>query len=189
MTSLKDSFCQKQPPEVSWVVFLEISQNSLENTCAPESHFILRPATLLKKDSGTGVFLWILWKFWERIFYRTPLDDCFLFSPFDHFNFQSFWRYDTFGTTWNFIYIFWKTALLGLFESFINLPWLYWILFFKLMFHTEAYSEPCQISSMERFTVNYFCRTIHLRYLTWFWCSKDLSWWRYLEDVLNTSSA
>ena len=30
-------------------VFLEISQNSQENTCAP--------ATLLKKGSGTGVFL------------------------------------------------------------------------------------------------------------------------------------
>ena len=31
-------------------VFLEISQNSQENTCAA-------PATLLKKGSGTGVFL------------------------------------------------------------------------------------------------------------------------------------
>ena len=31
-------------------VFLEISQNSQENTCA-------RPATLLKRDSGTGIFL------------------------------------------------------------------------------------------------------------------------------------
>ena len=35
------------------VVFLEISQNLPENTCA----------TLLKRDSGTGFFLWILWNF------------------------------------------------------------------------------------------------------------------------------
>ena len=45
-------------------VFVEISQNSLENTCAKVSFFNkvagLRSATLLKKDSGTGVFLWIL---------------------------------------------------------------------------------------------------------------------------------
>ena len=42
-------------------VFLEISQNSQENTCARVSFFNkvadLRPATLLKRDSGTGVFL------------------------------------------------------------------------------------------------------------------------------------
>ena len=33
----------------------------------------------------------------------------------------------------------------------------------------EAYSEPCQTSKMERFakTVNYFCKTVHLRF--WFW--------------------
>ena len=41
-------------------VFLEISQNSEENTCA--------------RDPCTGVLLWILWNF---LFYRTPLDDCF----------------------------------------------------------------------------------------------------------------
>ena len=33
----------------------------------------LRPATLLKKNSGTGVFLWSLQNFWEHPFYRTPL--------------------------------------------------------------------------------------------------------------------
>ena len=44
-------------------VFLEISQNSQENTCARVSFLIklqalgLRPATLLKRDSGTDVFL------------------------------------------------------------------------------------------------------------------------------------
>ena len=36
-------------------VFLEISQNSQENTCVTVSS--LAPATLLKRDSGTGVFL------------------------------------------------------------------------------------------------------------------------------------
>ena len=29
-----------------------------------------------KKDSGTGVFLWILWNFYEHLFHRTPPDDC-----------------------------------------------------------------------------------------------------------------
>ena len=42
-------------------VFLEISQNSQENTCVRVSFLIklqrCRPATLLKRDSGTCVFL------------------------------------------------------------------------------------------------------------------------------------
>ena len=29
------------------------------------------------QHSGTGVFLWILQKFYEHLFYRTPPDDCF----------------------------------------------------------------------------------------------------------------
>ena len=35
---------------------------------------------------------------------------------------------------------------------------------------TEAYTEPCQTSKMECFAkeVNYFCKTLHLRYLTGF---------------------
>ena len=37
----------------------------------------LRMATLLKRDSGTRVFLLILWNFQEHLFYRTPLGDCF----------------------------------------------------------------------------------------------------------------
>ena len=65
-------------------VFLEISQNSQENTCNRVSFLTklqawgqslfsnkvedLRPATLFKKASGTGVFLWILWDFHEHIF-------------------------------------------------------------------------------------------------------------------------
>ena len=43
-------------------MFLEISKNSQENK---------------ERDSGTGVFLWILRSFLEHLFYRTPLDDCF----------------------------------------------------------------------------------------------------------------
>ena len=43
----------------------------------------LRLATLLKKkDSGTGVSLWILQNFQGHLFYRTPLDDCFWLFPF-----------------------------------------------------------------------------------------------------------
>ena len=41
-------------------VFLEISQNSQENTCIRVSFLKvagLRTATLLKRDSGTSVFL------------------------------------------------------------------------------------------------------------------------------------
>ena len=56
-------------------MFLQMSQNSQENSCATASG--LRPATLLKRDSGTGVFLWILWHFYEHLFYRTPPGDCF----------------------------------------------------------------------------------------------------------------
>ena len=47
--------------------FWKISQNSQENTCARVSFFNkvagLKPATLLKRDSGTGVFLSILRNF------------------------------------------------------------------------------------------------------------------------------
>ena len=39
----------------------------------------LRPATLLNKRSYTGVFLSILGKIKEHVFYRTPSDDCFIF--------------------------------------------------------------------------------------------------------------
>ena len=47
-------------------MFLDILQNSQDNSCARDS-FGLRPATLLKKRSGTGVFPWIFAKF-----LRTP---------------------------------------------------------------------------------------------------------------------
>ena len=42
-----------------------------------------------KRDSGTGVFLWILWNFSEHLFYRTPLGDCFYIS-FDIFLFACY---------------------------------------------------------------------------------------------------
>ena len=74
-------------------VFLEISQNSQGNTCTSVSFLIklltwgqilffnkvagLRPATLLKKASGTGVFLWILWNFQEHIFLQNTSGGCF----------------------------------------------------------------------------------------------------------------
>ena len=54
-------------------VFLEISQNSQENTCIRVSFLIKLLALGLplywKRDSGTGVFLWILWIFWEHLFF------------------------------------------------------------------------------------------------------------------------
>ena len=37
----------------------------------------LRPATLLKKRLWHRCFLWILRSFEERLFYRTPQEDCF----------------------------------------------------------------------------------------------------------------
>ena len=52
-------------------VFLKISQNSQENTSARCPFLIkkdLRPATVLKRDSGTDVFLWILRNFKNTFF-------------------------------------------------------------------------------------------------------------------------
>ena len=43
-----------------------------------------RPASLLKRDSGTSVFLRILRNFQEHIFYRTPLDNCFCLYHQNH---------------------------------------------------------------------------------------------------------
>ena len=61
-------------------MFLENWQNSEKNTCARVSFLInCRPqaCNFIKKDSGTGIFLWILPNFWENFFYTRPLDDCF----------------------------------------------------------------------------------------------------------------
>ena len=34
---------------------------------------LFRPTVLLKRDSSTGVSLWIFWNFYKQFFYRTPL--------------------------------------------------------------------------------------------------------------------
>ena len=61
-------------------MFLEISKTSNENIYARVSFLIkvagLKPPTLLKRDSGTDNFLWILQNISERFFYGTPLKDC-----------------------------------------------------------------------------------------------------------------
>ena len=51
-------------------LLLKISQYSQESC---------RPATLLKTDSNTGVFLWILRDLKENLFQRTSADCCFWF--------------------------------------------------------------------------------------------------------------
>ena len=38
-----------------------------------------RPATLLKRDSNTGIFLLILRIFWEHLIWRTSANDWFWF--------------------------------------------------------------------------------------------------------------
>ena len=52
--------------------FLAISQNSQESTCSRFYFLIkLQALTSEKRDSGTSAFMWILWSFWEHLFYRT----------------------------------------------------------------------------------------------------------------------
>ena len=36
-----------------------------------------KPPTLLQRDSNTGVFLWILRKFWKPLFQRASVNNCF----------------------------------------------------------------------------------------------------------------
>ena len=48
--------------------FLEISQNSQENTCARVSF-----SFFIKRETLTRVFLWILRNVSEHLFYRTQL--------------------------------------------------------------------------------------------------------------------
>ena len=58
-------------------MFLNILQKSLENNY-PWKHlkrlFLLKSHTeacnIIKKDSNSDVFLWILRSFWEQLFYR-----------------------------------------------------------------------------------------------------------------------
>ena len=58
-------------------VFLKLSQNSLENTCARVLFLIKLQATLLKKESSTGVFLLILLNFQEHFFLQDTSGHCF----------------------------------------------------------------------------------------------------------------
>ena len=64
---------KKQPPEVF-----------RKKKCSKKFRKI--PATLLKRDSGTGVFLCILRNFPEQLFHRTPLDDCYNESLVIHYH-------------------------------------------------------------------------------------------------------
>ena len=49
-------------------VYLKISHNSQENTCFVVVSFVNdRAATLEKRDSSAGVFLWILWHFYRPV--------------------------------------------------------------------------------------------------------------------------
>ena len=61
--------------------FLEIAQNSPENTCVRVSFLIKLQALglkfYLKRDTNTGVFLRILRYFQEHLSYRTSPGDCF----------------------------------------------------------------------------------------------------------------
>ena len=62
-------------------MFLEVSQNSQENTCARDSFFNkvvgLRPVTLLKKSLWHSCFPVNFAKFLRTLFHRTPSDGCF----------------------------------------------------------------------------------------------------------------
>ena len=67
---------QKQPPEVFYKKGV-CSSKFCKYLC--QSHFFnkvrgLRSAALLKRVSGTGVFLWNMRKFSEHLSYRTPPD-------------------------------------------------------------------------------------------------------------------
>ena len=55
------------------MVILNISQKSQENTCPLNKVAGVRSTVLLKRNSGTCIFLWVLRNFKERLFYRTPL--------------------------------------------------------------------------------------------------------------------
>ena len=63
-------------------MFLKIWQILQENNYVGAFFLIklqaFRPATLLKRDSNTGVIMWNLRNFQEHFFYRTPFySDCF----------------------------------------------------------------------------------------------------------------
>ena len=75
------SSSQDRSESVPWeLVFLEILQNSQENTCTRISFNKVAGWGLQlyeKRGSSTDVFPWILRNFCEHLFYRTPLGNCF----------------------------------------------------------------------------------------------------------------
>ena len=79
-SEIKETVTQTQRCSVK-KVFLEISRNSQENTCAGVSILItLQDSGLqpyLKRDSCTGVFLWILQNFLEYLSLHNTSDGCF----------------------------------------------------------------------------------------------------------------
>ena len=63
------NFSEAATGSVSWKkLFLKIMQYSQESC---------RSATLLKADSNTDVFLWILQNYWEHFFRRRSANGCF----------------------------------------------------------------------------------------------------------------
>ena len=82
--SLKQSSRGVQQKRCSW----KFSQNPQENTCTG-GPFLLKLqawATYLKKDSGTSIFLWILWNFQEHLLSLNYSGRLFLNSLFRRFS-------------------------------------------------------------------------------------------------------
>ena len=64
-------------------VFSKLLQCSRENISVGISLQTFRSAILLKRDTNTYVFLWILQNFSEHLFWRTFASNCFLFYEKD----------------------------------------------------------------------------------------------------------
>ena len=157
-------------------MFLDISQNSQENTCTRVS-FLIK----LKRDSGTVVFLWILRNFQEHFFYRTLLDDCFQnSSPFKRQSQKMVKHTETIRRQQT-------TNCLSVFDHFVWLAFKGLIIVMPIMerndISVEAYFKTRSsiydgdfCDNSKRFSVvNYFHKKHHFRCLTGFWmclCSK-----------------
>ena len=74
---------------------LKLLLNSLENNCAGVSFSIkyaghrLEACNLIRKNSGTIAFLWILQKFYKNLFCRTSVSGCFCRSCTNSFTLQN----------------------------------------------------------------------------------------------------
>ena len=85
-------------------MFLKTLQNFANFALLLEPVFdkvtVSRPKTSLKRDSSTGIFMWILCSFSKNIIYRISLDNCFcrfrcsnqFFFSFDNCNYGSLFR-------------------------------------------------------------------------------------------------